>query len=572
VNVGQCALMETDCDVLVVGGGIAGVSCASEVRRLAPGARVLLLSASQSLRGVRTIAHVTRTVEELDVVVRPLNFLELEDERAGLKGPGWIRCRFGLVASIDDRARSVALQDGTRVSYAHSCAVCTGAVPKPLMVRKKDVLVELEHPSVHLVRDTASVLSLGRTVAAAMRRTEGPARVVVIGAGAIGCEVALSLASVCEVAWVVRSGYVGRSMLDATASQFLLDIAASHPWTVSDEELSTVDVTAGSSEACGNAVGPRWTELLMSQIPPGGTAPSTLAPITGAHVCAVRWEACDWLCVDGEDVPGPVESAEARSAYPLECLLRHEDGSFSVVPCDAIVPAIGVSPNLPALPRHLRLSEHDGGLLVDKRMMVRGSDSLFAAGDAASMEWSPDDAEIDVGGPHWLQMRLWTQAKVTGSYCGARISSLLPEAVRGARALSDLELEGGYNMEMFGHCTSLVGKKIVLLARFNGQGLDKEYEEAIRSHQARLEPPASSSAEAASAEGASAPHRVSIQIQCLPKESYVKLVLLEGRVIGAVLVGETELEEAVEKLIWGGQQVGHLDLLDPELDIDAMLD
>jgi glycine/D-amino acid oxidase-like deaminating enzyme len=40
---------------VVIGGGIAGVTCAEELARLSPDDHVLLISASESLKGVRFV-------------------------------------------------------------------------------------------------------------------------------------------------------------------------------------------------------------------------------------------------------------------------------------------------------------------------------------------------------------------------------------------------------------------------------------------------------------------------------------------------------------------------------------
>jgi NAD(P)H-nitrite reductase large subunit len=88
-----------------------------------------------------------------------------------------------------------------------------------------------------------------------------------------------------------------------------------------------------------------------------------------------------------------------------------------------------------------------------------------------------------------------------------------------------------------------------------------------------------------------------------PGQEYIKVVLVDGRVVGALLVGETDLEETMENLILnrldvrsslrpvaaataGGAAVpvdssdGHggpaglevLDLLDPDVDIEDYFD
>jgi hypothetical protein len=76
-----------------------------------------------------------------------------------------------------------------------------------------------------------------------------------------------------------------------------------------------------------------------------------------------------------------------------------------------------------------------------------------------------------------------------------------------------------------------------------------------------------------------------VQIRVSPGQEYVKVVLLHGRVVGALLIGDTDLEETMENLILnrlpvttsggGGGSGGPgraLDLLDPDRDIEDYFD
>ena len=61
---------------------------------------------------------------------------------------------------------------------------------------------------------------------------------------------------------------------------------------------------------------------------------------------------------------------------------------------------------------------------------------------------------------------------------------------------------------------------------------------------------------------------VQILVRVSPGREYLKVVLHEERVVGAMLIGDTELAETFENLILNRLPVGHLDLLDPALDLD----
>ncbi len=93
-------------------------------------------------------------------------------------------------------------------------------------------------------------------------------------------------------------------------------------------------------------------------------------------------------------------------------------------------------------------------------------------------------------------MRLWTQARQMGAWA--------------ARAMVDARAEQDFCFELFAHMTTFFGMKTVLLGRFNAQGLDPARCEAI--------------------------------VRTSPGVEYVKVVIEDGRVVGALLIGDTDLE------------------------------
>lgn len=59
-----------------------------------------------------------------------------------------------------------------------------------------------------------------------------------------------------------------------------------------------------------------------------------------------------------------------------------------------------------------------------------------------------------------------------------------------------------------------------------------------------------------------------------PGKEYVKLTVYYGRVVGALLIGDTDLEEVLENLIMNGLDISHLGvkILDPDIDIEDYFD
>lgn len=105
----------------------------------------------------------------------------------------------------------------------------------------------------------------------------------------------------------------------------------------------------------------------------------------------------------------------------------------------------------------------------------------------------------------------------------------------------DPDVEQDFCFEFFGHVTKLFGFQIVLLGRYNGQGLGTDYEALVRVTKDR---------------------------------EYIKLVLVDGRLKGALLIGETGLEETFENLLLNQLDLTPFgdDILNPDIDIEDYFD
>lgn len=83
--------------------------------------------------------------------------------------------------------------------------------------------------------------------------------------------------------------------------------------------------------------------------------------------------------------------------------------------------------------------------------------------------------------------------------------------------------------------------QVVLLGKYNAQGLGSDHE---------------------------------LMLRCTKGQEYVKVVMQNGRMMGAVLIGETDLEETFENLILNQMDLSSYgeDLLDPNIDIEDYFD
>ncbi|ETE62148.1 Pyridine nucleotide-disulfide oxidoreductase domain-containing protein 1, partial [Ophiophagus hannah] len=191
--------------------------------------------------------------------------------------------------------------------------------------------------------------------------------------------------------------------------------------------------------------------------------------------------------------------------------------------CDFIVSATGVTPNVqPFLDGNNFALGEDGGLKVD-RYMRTSLPNIYAAGDICTTSWEPS--------PVWQQMRLWTQARQMGWYAAKCMA---------ADSLGE-PLDTDFSFELFAHSTKFFNYKVVLLGKYNAQGLGLDHE---------------------------------LMLRCTKGQEYIKVVMQHGRMLGAVLIGETDLEETFENLILNQMDLSRYgeDLLDPNIDIEDYFD
>jgi NAD(P)H-nitrite reductase large subunit len=165
---------------------------------------------------------------------------------------------------------------------------------------------------------------------------------------------------------------------------------------------------------------------------------------------------------------------------------------------------------------------NDGGLEVNEKLETSIKD-VYAAGDVCTVTWKTS--------PHWFQMRLWSQARQMGDYAARSMWS----------AYQNKEIQLDFAFELFAHVTNFFNFKVILLGNFDAKGLGNDYELLIRH-----------------TEG----------------QEYIKVVLHQGKVQGALLIGDTDLEETMENLILNQLDVSAYgeDLLNPDIDIEDYFD
>ncbi|KRZ72222.1 Pyridine nucleotide-disulfide oxidoreductase domain-containing protein 1 [Trichinella papuae] len=389
------------------------------------------------------------------------------------------------ITKLNRNKKELIASDGVTFKYKKLC-IATGGIPKLIS----------KNPNVVCIRDTESVNNF-------QNRLSGARRIIVVGNGGIATEVVSEVTNI-EVIWVVKHDSITATFIDAGAAEFLLPYInnknvskgskARHTCSKDTLKVLVSSATEGalSSETSqcdsnfnhGSALGPDWIEGFCAE-----------GSLHGKRIhiekqCSIRDvltpEQRKELNLMEEVLPSDFTEIDS---WPVYVQLTND----KVYGCDFIVSAIGVEPNTyPWITSEndFKIAD-DGGLVVDDQMQTN-FDDIYAAGDVCTVGWNP--------APNWLQMRLWTQARQMGAYAGQCM----------AANFQGKKMELDICFEIFTHVTKFFGFNVTMLGRFNGQGLRSDHEGLMR---------------------------------VTPGVEYVKVLIQDGVVRGAILIGDTNLDE-----------------------------
>lgn len=463
---------------LVIGGGIAGVSCVETLQFLCPSESIILITDSSLIKTVTNLVALGKSLTKFDIEEKSSNYL-----------PENVRVLIDRLTSVESSSNTIETASGTRITYRSMC-ICTGARPQ--------VIKQAENLSQCIgIRDTESV----KDFQAKLKQSK---RIAIVGNGGIASEVVYELQNV-QIDWIIKDQFVSQTFVDPGAAEFFKsrifgkDSANVETSAAKPVKRIVYDKEHGDGgENGGAALGPDWHRKFdLTGIETG--LPDTVSLHVGCEVDDVK-TVCD-------------------SEHSLCISLSNG----TVIASDLLVSATGVYPTVNfRMDQPFELSSKDGGILVDEFQKTSVKD-VYAAGDICTANWTPAE--------HWFQMRLWTQARQMGAMAGKSM----------AAAFRDEPVYQDFCFELFGHVTQLFGHQVVLLGKFNGQGLGSDYEALIR---------------------------------MTPNLEYIKYVIQRGRVQGAILIGETGLEETTENLILNQLDVSVYgdDLLNADIDIEDYFD
>lgn len=461
---------------VIVGGGIAGMSCVEQIAIFDPDASMILVSASPLIKTVTSVTPLTKMLIEFSVEEKSYNDISSIYPSLSVV--------IDTASGINSSDHVLTTTSGTKIKYQKLC-LCSGASPKVISNRNEFVIG---------IRDTDSASVLQDKLKTARR-------IVVVGNGGIATELVHEIQGV-DIIWAVKDKHISAAFVDPGAGEFFQHRLLKKDHEEDTPTIKTFRCTAESNKSTdklGAALGPHWHDNIALN-----NSNRNTSNISVEYAVEVK----------------NVFTKDNEENWPVFVELTNGKTHG----CDFIVSATGVIPNSETIiveDGHFEIAD-DKGIKVNEKMETNIKD-VYAAGDICTASWDPAF--------HWLQMRLWTQARQMGAYCGKCVT----DAVRGEETVQD------FCFELFTHVTRFFGYKVILLGLFNGQKLGTDYE---------------------------------IMLRVTKAKEYIKLVIREGKLQGAILIGDTDLEEMCENLILNQLDVSHLgeDLLNPDVDIEDYFD
>lgn len=463
---------------MIIGGGIAGVSCAEALAFLSSEEKTILISSSSLIKAVTNIIPLGKTIYKFDVKEKPSSTLESSS----------IKVINDQVTRVDPSRMTIETSKGQIINYKKLC-ICTGARAR---------LITNDNPHVIGIRDTESVDEFSR-------RIKNARKIIVVGNGGIATEIVHEILNV-EIVWVIKDKHISATFFDPGAAEFFRNKLSKETEEIPEKicrryRFTETKISDDGATTIGAALGPDWHEKFTTR---GVNEDSTKVQVE--YQCEVS------KIISPDELQG-----ELLEDWPIYAELTNG----KIIGCDFIVSATGVTPNTD-IPGLESLKKKDEGFSVDWKMET-SCKNIFAAGDVCTADW--DLAE------HWIQMRLWTQAHQMGLYAAKSMHSLQ----------NNDDFLQDFCFELFTHVTKFFNYKVVLLGLYNGQKLGRDYEMLLRITKDR---------------------------------EYVKLIIKNEKMIGAVLIGDTDLEEMCENLILDQLDLSIYgeDLLNPDIDIEDYFD
>jgi pyruvate/2-oxoglutarate dehydrogenase complex dihydrolipoamide dehydrogenase (E3) component len=238
--------LKSDSPVVVIGGGIAGVSSIEILAQELTDKHLILISASSLIKVVSNLRTIGQTINEFDVSEESNNYLENKYKN--------IRVINNKVIEINASKHELILENGDHIQYNKLC-VCCGGKPKLIEEQNNDL-----KPYILGIRDTETVHSF-------QSKLKSSKRIVIVGNGGIATELVYEIQN-CHIIWSIKDDSFGATFFDPIAAKFFSDflnndknesdlnetnISKRLKYTVSNDCNQYID-----HNEYGTALGPDW--------------------------------------------------------------------------------------------------------------------------------------------------------------------------------------------------------------------------------------------------------------------------------------------------------------------------
>ncbi|XP_035214077.1 pyridine nucleotide-disulfide oxidoreductase domain-containing protein 1-like [Stegodyphus dumicola] len=308
----------------VIGGGIAGVSCAEQLAIEEPSANIVLISASPLVKAVKNVNKISERLTEFDVEEESYSCLENRHSNC--------QVIIAEATGINSSKHEILLSNKQSVFY-HKLCICAGAVPK---------VITKDFPYVIGIRDT-------ETIEIFQQKLSNARRVLIVGNGGIATELVYEIEN-CEIIWAIKDRSVGATFFDAGAAQFFLPCLneiKQQESPVCKRIKYSVDGPPQGSLCMGSSLGPDWSMYVNTK---GKTKEARNVHVEYECELKAMYERQDFL---NKGLKVNVLDTD-ENKWPVFVELTNG----SIFGCDFIVSATGVMPNVSGWLQNNEVSLH----------------------------------------------------------------------------------------------------------------------------------------------------------------------------------------------------------------------
>ena len=446
-----------------------------------------------------------------------------------------------------DSKKKIVYCDKIEYNYDY-LIICTGASPNDL---------ETKHPNIKTTRDFNSIQQLA-TIAKSSNR------IAVLGNGGVSLEIVNEFRHL-ELLWIFRNKHIGKDFFDQETSRYFYPFVfkktvpnKNDVWAyIKDGEspdlsVSSADITPLTKikkieKPLGPALGPVWKDSFRHfvqvtsefenfrdiKFEPEATVVAVLTKeqvmtkyerrvkeLKNGTLEFKKHSTPSWEMNDIMDIQVPPSKIKNLLQVANDALIDKVPFNYEEYPLylklsnlhiygvDYLICGLGVTPNTSFINKEdgIKLSK-EGGIIVNTSMKT-SVDCIYAAGDVVS---------LDPIQHNFIQKRLWSQGRIMGITAAKSILDQLQELKYEIPTqmstliqfcmlptLSTTMIDRYFNN--FVHVTSFFGLRVVLLGKYNGQGLDHKCDYYTAGN------------------------------------GLIKYVLKDDKVRGALLIGETGME------------------------------